>query len=383
MSDRVLLLSTPRSGSQWVVQLLDSHPDIAMHREEPLNDERAYAHGDAARAVDEVLSALPPKRVVGCKVHCQQLEARGLGFGELVRFLRIAHIIVLWRRSLPDTLVSLELAQRSGHWYKEETTPSITTVELTPKAFEDFGQRSLRSWQQVADDWPLHITPIFLCYEDLLASRDEAMSGVLRALSLPSQGITLSAHARRQNPGSLRDKVTNFSSLDATLLARWASIDVPALITAACEDKLRGPVPRDLLEFFPFREPPRPAGGFRYPVAEPFIFPASRRYVQEAIDGAQVSSGGRWPRKLADLLARLFKVRDTRGHHAEYDCSQLPPWRAFHIYMHVLQRLRGLSARACWLSAGGGSGRPVRAALQQRLHRAAPGAADGRGGGGP
>ncbi len=214
-SDRstFLVVSAGRSGSTLLVNLLNCHPDVTCHGE-ILNPEQSGYPGierdDCDRIILHVRSVFESLQCprTGAKIHISQLEELSLPLDRLTNVLRQPRIVLLYRRNLLATYVSLLIAQRNGRWYSRGLVNRVA-VRIDWERFLEYAVTERRRWQAVLGQrsTPVHV----LTYEQLRGGLQKHMDRVFGFLGLPTHPVR--ASSVRQNPWPLSRKIVNFDDL--------------------------------------------------------------------------------------------------------------------------------------------------------------------------
>ena len=219
---RFVILATPRTGSNLLCTLLQSHPDVLCHHEAfnpngifvalPLRNS-GFSLGSMEEREADPLGFLQRiwnnrlgHRIVGFKMtHIQQTQV----FNNICIDPSVCKI-VLKREARLKTYVSRLIAEISGIWedyenldYDEPPHPVKVDYQHLKQAIHDN--------DQYYDDLNKIIrgSRIDLCYEKLL-DRD-TQKKLLEYLRLTDR--ELKAQSRQQNPFPVRDLITNSKSL--------------------------------------------------------------------------------------------------------------------------------------------------------------------------
>jgi hypothetical protein len=237
---RFVILNAPRTGSNFLCTVLNSHPDILCHHEifnpHVIGVARHLQNGDfrlgtmAERAADpleflqRVWHANLGRAAVGFKLCLWQHEAayRAVMADGTVRK------IILKRRNRVKTFVSLLLARQTGEWvvYDDTVAPTarprirVDPAELVEnvaqhQAYYDATERSLRDTQQAF---------VTLWYEDLLA--DTALDGALALIGIAGRPHLPAGQTWKLTPTALRDVVANFAELAAALAGTGLEVEM-------------------------------------------------------------------------------------------------------------------------------------------------------------
>ena len=229
---RFVILNAPRTGSNYLCTLLNSHPEILCHHEifnphvvgvaRHLQN-AAYHMGtieererDPLEFLERVWRYDEGRRAVGFKLCWKQNEAI---FHTVLADPAIRKI-VLKRRNRIKSFVSLLLARQTGEWviYHDAAQPGarpmvhLDEAELLRHiAFNDAYYGEIEAAIQA----PLQMGHI-LHYEDLFS--EKGLRATLRFLDVAELGQALLAgQTWKLGSTSLRDLVSNFDSIESAL----------------------------------------------------------------------------------------------------------------------------------------------------------------------
>lgn len=241
---RFIVLTSPRSGSTWIVDLLDSHPDITCFSE-------VFVHGYYGRPTDggnpnirtwdsfattrlpelgrtgrlklyfeyldrHVFSAAHGSRAVGFKLMYEQ-AMRGFGIPAYLKARNVS-IVHLIRHNHLDLILSEEgrLARKMFHAPVGAEIPKIQ-IELEAHTLLFRIRERAGVVEQARADWSRFGLPCLeLSYEEMLKD-PSLIRQVLEFLNLPGDGIELSSPLQKLNPTSHRDLLSNFEEIEQTL----------------------------------------------------------------------------------------------------------------------------------------------------------------------
>lgn len=210
---KFIVLSRSRTGSNMLMSLLNSHPEIIAEHEilARLNrrDPRDIVAGAYAKQPYYV-------KAKGFKVfYYHPLDGNSAALMDDLAGDEDIRVIHLKRRNILRTLLSRKIAGMKNVWAATSTARldvggkavSFTVDELTE------GFRRTRAWEVAADRrFAAHaLLPVY--YEDLVRDPDGSLAAVLDFLGLPHSA--LATDMRKQNPESLADLVTNYAELKA------------------------------------------------------------------------------------------------------------------------------------------------------------------------
>ncbi|HEV7857548.1 MAG TPA: hypothetical protein VGO91_02775 [Pyrinomonadaceae bacterium] len=228
---KFVILAAPRTGSNWVCSMLNSHPQILCHHEifNPGGIHYAldYRHGELDLGSLEERERAPllfldrlwqqpfGHRAVGFKLNRQQHAA----VFESVLGNRDVRKIILVRRNRVKTFVSEMLAEQTGRWESYEASLRCgerRKIAVDPAAlFEHIAlngayyRRMRESLEATGQSF------LSVAYEDLNSETQWRL--LLQFLGVQSDGCTLTPATRKQNSSDLRDLISNFAQLEAAL----------------------------------------------------------------------------------------------------------------------------------------------------------------------
>lgn len=207
-----MVLCRARSGSNFLLSLLERHPNTLIYGEKL----RVYRKGKSERFLDRLAGRRAWwVQATGFKMfydHPHNVEAPAL-WQRLIDQQALA-IVHLRRRNLLDMLLSQTLAEQSGHWVERSDQRrrdvTIRPVALAPEWLEaqfrlieqqrsDFGQR-FRGHRLLDID-----------YETLVEQRQQEFDRLCRFLELPAAPAR--AYTKRQRRQPVSELVSNHASL--------------------------------------------------------------------------------------------------------------------------------------------------------------------------
>ena len=234
-----LLWTSPRSGSAWLVDLLDSHPEVVaygglFHAETtgfPTYGAchvpyvvsvgvRAGRRRDVPRRVAHVrraLAAPPGIRAVGFKLGYGQVSQNPGAFPHLI--LRRLKVVQLVRDNLLKALVSYRVAKARGvfHAVKGERLADVRVWIDAESLVDALAEQELVVERARASVARFRLSRIEVSYERLLEDRDVQLARVFRFLGAdPARGRAESSLAR-MSKDSLRDVIENVDEVQSAL----------------------------------------------------------------------------------------------------------------------------------------------------------------------
>jgi len=227
---RFVVIAAPRTGSNWLCTLLDSHPEILCHHEifNPEGIHYALSHRDgrldfggvAARDRDplavlgRVWRETAGHPIVGFKHGLGQSRA----VFDAVLADREAKKVVIRRAGRVRTYLSERIAQRTGEWESypgTELREAPVRVEVDARRLREHAARNRAFYRSTAEALAASgQTALEVLYERLGTAAERER--VQRFLGV-TKVVELREATRKQNPGALRELIANFDELAAEL----------------------------------------------------------------------------------------------------------------------------------------------------------------------
>lgn len=229
---RFVVLSTQRSGSNWLEDRLNAHSQVTVHRSEPfrktLDADYAYRHfrnaSNATRALafmappvakDRYLSWLEAQttsRAVGFRLMYDQLR-RNPSLGPLlaVRGFRFVHLV---RTNVLETLVSTVAARESGLYVTRSESKKTNPVWLDPTTLVDVLSRR----QALIDRHRSvlrFVQSLELSYEDYIDDPIAGDRSLASFLDVAHEALT--SEVQRSGHRDLRQRIQNLNEVSAAL----------------------------------------------------------------------------------------------------------------------------------------------------------------------
>lgn len=212
-----VVLSSGRSGSTLLTQLLDSHPQI-MCKRELLNRDELWEYkllrADEQTLCTYVSASLFPKSLrlsyTGFKLFNEQLEFCKLSLCKLLRDLWSPSLIILYRKDLLETYVSLQIAFQQDVWVSLKEVNQCS-IEVDWDHFQQYASTERLRWRKSLNA-AKYSRKVFLSFEELIEQREIAMNKIFTYLNLSpcNQFIVKSG---RQNPLPLSQKISNYEDI--------------------------------------------------------------------------------------------------------------------------------------------------------------------------
>lgn len=158
---------------------------------------------------------------------------------------------------------------------------------------------------EIGKTWPSEVRPIFVQFEDLIRQPEQEVKRILAELSCNSEHVFFKNISERQNPAPIHEKVINYNDLCPEL--RDEKLNVKEILqTFIKSNSLQMPSNFNCEKFLPDKEPCMPAGGWKYPVAKPYLPAIAMQNVLDAMQSGSISSAGYWPKQMAARLRAIF-----------------------------------------------------------------------------
>ena len=220
---RFIVLSRSRTGSNMLISLLNSHPQV-------------YAYGEMfekldARDYKKIFSTVfckQPKHTeaVGFKIfyYHPKDDDSGKVWEELLN-MRELYVIHLKRRNSLRTLVSAKIADKENLWImKDDRSPrsaSEKKVKFTVEELKDEFER-WRKWERDYESVFKSHQTLDVYYEELVSDCEREFGRVTEFLGL--RYFSPSTRLRKQNPERTSELVENYGELRRAFLGgEWAA----------------------------------------------------------------------------------------------------------------------------------------------------------------
>jgi hypothetical protein len=232
-SVRFVVLAAPRTGSNWLCTLLDSHPEVLCHHEifNPGGLHYSLRLRDGSFDLGSVAERDRAPEAVLERVWRHSLGHPAVGFklnrGQDERVFRQVLAdpgvlaLVLHRRNRVRAFVSEQIAERTGHWEsylgsggEAGSGPRRLVVEAA--ALRAGVERNERYYAALEAALRAAAKPALTLVYERLAEPGERRR-LLRFLGVADRPELLSGATRKQNPYPLRELIANFAQLAAGL----------------------------------------------------------------------------------------------------------------------------------------------------------------------
>jgi len=220
----LFILAEPRSGSTWLTETLNSHPQVNLLGEllnPRLFPEAAAFPGLNPERFSEPLQYLDRKlgrtrdRYFGCKILLNHLNHISPSFtGLFLAAYPDAYYVFLTRKNLVKSLVSAQIAEQSNRWqlHPGEEHP-LTPIHIDPAWLKDrLGQRQALRNRVAAQLTAAGCRQIEIAYEDLFDNREDTIRRISEFLHLSGQDIRFSPKIKC-TPTNLADIISNHAEV--------------------------------------------------------------------------------------------------------------------------------------------------------------------------
>ena len=221
---RFLILTSGRSGSDLLVSLLDSHPELVCDGE-LLMMRRAFP--DQLVRSREALAGLRRARAYGFKLTRDNILAQGVE--EPAAFVQALHergyrMVLLERRDLLQHAVSYARAEQAGYVHHRRTDGTgFSATELDPMAVVTF-MYVLEDVAHFCRQALSGIPHVKLVYEDDLSTPERRQASADRICdALGVSPAPVHSELVRVTPGTIQDQLSNYEELAEVLaVTRYA-----------------------------------------------------------------------------------------------------------------------------------------------------------------
>ncbi len=211
-----LVISSARSGSSLFANYLSSHHDVKywgeiLNTESSINPMVDSLNRDDLLSYVESIMVCRDAEWVGAKIHTHQLHELPISLSDILKGLNNPKILVIYRKSMLDTYVSLRIALKNNLWYSTAVVNS-EQVHVDWSHFEKYAQRERSRWADCLGVLEaLQCPTLVLSYERLIADTQRAMDVVFSFLGL--NPVPVESESVRQNPSPVGEKISNWNEL--------------------------------------------------------------------------------------------------------------------------------------------------------------------------
>lgn len=235
---RFFMVMTARSGSTWLITLLNGQPGVAAYEEllmpHPVDPRYAWLAADAPERLIARRHALPRARPLRLNSYLHEVEAHrrdavAAGFKiNAVQFratpellpilaLRGYRLVVLVRDNVFESSISQIMSAITGEAHSREAGVRAP-VRVDPAEVVDRIRRRLR-WiaaiRGLRRVWPCASTEV--TYEELVTDQMAALARILRAIGVDAAPVPIDSPLKRRVDRPYDEVITNFAEVKKRL----------------------------------------------------------------------------------------------------------------------------------------------------------------------
>ena len=171
-----IILTVPRTGSNLLIWCLNRLPKTFFFYE-PLNESvkglvSPSLTGEPCLEELARLSQIPRCPISGFKIMFSQLANRKISVGQVAEKFPHAKYIVLFRRDLLMTYISLQLANQTGQWLLfRRHQREKARIEFRPDDYLYFCQRVMQFYREILEQSSITQSALFVEYETFSQNR--------------------------------------------------------------------------------------------------------------------------------------------------------------------------------------------------------------------
>lgn len=221
---KFFVLTRSRTGSNMLIKMLNSHPEIHARSEILSRLNGRSIEGIIKKQFCKVPLAI---KAVGFKIFYNQPfdDKSGLVWEELKKIEGL-FVIHLKRRNLLRTIVSREIAGNTNVWYSKNGNQHVRLKDKQVLLKADDLARAFnqtREWESVFErNFQRHATIIDVFYEDLVLNPEGEFQQITNQLGL--EPISPRHNSVKQNPEKLPDLIINYDALKKSFQnSEWIS----------------------------------------------------------------------------------------------------------------------------------------------------------------
>lgn len=219
---RFIVLTRSRTGSNMLISLINSHPQLRADREifSKLNGK------DYKSVLASAYSKQPHFiKAKGFKIfYCHPQDNSECGIWDDLRAMDDLYVIHLKRQNILRTLLSRKIAGINDVWATESAQPSAKeaiSVSFTVQELID-GFTQTRAWEAEGEMNFRNHRVLSITYEDLINNRSNTFHEVTDFLG--AEFIQPKTGLKKQNVGTLRESIENYDELKCTFAStEWAN----------------------------------------------------------------------------------------------------------------------------------------------------------------
>lgn len=226
----IIVISSERSGSTWLTELLNSHNNINitggilnLHNQGKIDQHHQLKYNNSLLPIYIRANLVPTFRQIVLSLWCKhnsytgfklfhwQCSEMGTDLDEILQIMRNPDIILLYRNNLLERFVSHEIALDNGRWYSAQQVNSNSII-IDKYNLKEYVMKAVQYWLDVVEDLSESRSTIFtLSYNRLLDGKSAALNKLFSKLELLPMKCT--SRCIKQNPLPLTKMVENYTEI--------------------------------------------------------------------------------------------------------------------------------------------------------------------------
>lgn len=205
------IVCAPRSGSNWLHTLLNSHPNILSKGEILRRTYESKMLEEIAPIQDLIFHSQHTSiKAVGLKLFYQYLnnENYGKSFQEVIDNADIS-IIHLVREDSLAQYASLKRAEDTQRWSQSKSSDKAASIIIDHKDFINY-QKEIQEKKSIIKDLFMKHQVLEVCYEQMVTRPHETLIGVQEFLNIKPR--KLFSLLQKQSTGSLKNEIANWDN---------------------------------------------------------------------------------------------------------------------------------------------------------------------------
>jgi LPS sulfotransferase NodH len=227
----VFVVATARTGSRLLVSYLNNVPGVRLHYE-VLNPElktglrrRFVSKRTVLRHIDHSVRTRDA-RVGGAKFLLPQLSLHRISLDDLHRAYPRSTFIILYRRSLAEQFVSLEIAAKTRQWHSRGEEDGFRGfVRIDIDKFRRFANQVREYYGSALSPPWIREFSILVSYEELAGDPQRLFDeGIFPFLGIPPTRVVTDLHKSNTRP--LEEVVANYEEVAHVLAGKEAKLEL-------------------------------------------------------------------------------------------------------------------------------------------------------------
>ena len=229
MDNPIFLITTRRSGSNFLLGLLNSVPGVSF-ASEVLHPDMFYGIRRSLITRNSVLRHIAHSvnackgRVRGAKLLFIHMRDHRLGLEDLQKRFPRARFILLYRRSMLEQYLSLKIAEATGLWQVTgDTSSSSVSLRIDAEELKRFCLKTKVGYEKLLQNAWLAKQPLILDYETLSADPQGVFDKIVFPwLGLPSSPVSSPSRKRKEDRSQF---ILNYEEIMRLSGAPWTLQD--------------------------------------------------------------------------------------------------------------------------------------------------------------